>query len=84
MLSSNLYTATSKETTLASFPTMIRQLIGDSTHCGLITIFRHLIGCAQSQYTDYCVLNSLFLVVPSELWTRYHTAATYPTAPVYP
>ena len=82
--SSNLYTATSKETMLASFPTRIQQLTGDSTFCGLVAIFRHLVVCAQIQYTDYCVLNWLFLITPQELWSRYHVTAAYPMAPVYP
>ena len=84
MSTSSLYTATPNEAMLASFPTRIQQLTGDPTLCGLITIFRHHIVCAQSQYTDYCVLNLLYLVVPLELWTRYHTNTVHPNAPAYP
>ena len=68
---------------LARFPTRIQQLTEDPTLYGLVAIFRHLIVCAQSQYTDHCVLNWLFFIVPSELWTRYHATMAYPTAPVY-
>ena len=63
MSSSNLYTATFKELMLASFPTRIQQLTGDPTLHSLVTIFRHLIVCAQSQYTNYGVFNWLCIVV---------------------
>ena len=69
---------------LASFPTRIQQLTGEPTLHGQVTILRYLIVCTQSQYTNYCVLKWLYLVVPSELWTRYRITAAYPIAQIYP
>merc|ERR1712194_773406 len=45
--------------------------------------YRHLMYCAQSQFTAYHALNWLFLVVPPNMW-GIHSLDAYPTAPANP
>ena len=76
-------TIISKETMTAGFPPTIQQITGTPTLGDLFRAYRHLVYCAQSQFTAYHVLNWLFLVVPPNMWNM-HLVDAYPTAPANP
>ena len=84
MSSSNMYSATSKELMQGSFATRVQQLTGDLMRCSPVAIFMHMITCAQCQFTKYCVLNWVYLVVPIEVLPMYHSAVLNQTSMVYP
>ena len=76
-------TIISKETMTAGFPPTIQQITGTPTLGDLFRAYRHLMYCAQSQFTAYHALNWLFLVVPPNMWD-IHSVDAYPTAPANP
>ena len=51
-MESNVYQATSKEYTVASFPETIQGIIGEPTQCELLSVLRHMITCSQSHVTN--------------------------------
>ena len=65
----------------AGFPPTIQQITGTPTLGDLFRAYRHLMYCAQSQFTAYHALNWLFLVVQPNMWD-IHSLDAYPTAPV--
>ena len=73
-------TIISKETITAGFPPTIQQITGTPTLGDLFRAYRHLMYCAQSQFTAYHTLNWLFLVVPPTMWYM-HSVDPYPVEP---
>ena len=76
-------TIISKETMTAGFPPTIQQITGTPTLGDLFRACRHLMYCAQSQFTTYHVFNWLFLVVSPNMW-NIHLVDAYPIAPANP
>ena len=64
-----MYAATviSKETMTTGFPPTNQSITGKPTLGDLFRAYRHLMYCAQSQFTVYHTLNWLFLVVPPNM-----------------
>ena len=83
-MASSLHHSTSKEETITGFPPQVAGITGDPTLRELLRVFRHMIECAQSQMTNYYILNWLFLVVPANMWTIYHSTSPYPDPPGFP
>jgi hypothetical protein len=76
-------TITSKETMTAGFPPIIQSISGTPTLGDLFRAYRHLMYCAQSQFTAFHPLNWLFLVVPPNMWDMHSTEA-HPAPPANP
>jgi hypothetical protein len=67
----------------AGFPPIIQSITGTPTLGDLFRAYRHLMYCAQSQFTAYHALNWLFLVVPPNMWDM-HSVEAHPAPPENP
>ena len=56
-MASSLYHSTLKEEMITGFPPQVTGITGDPTLRELLRVFRHMIEWAQSQMTNYCILN---------------------------
>ena len=83
-MASSLYHSILKKEMMTGFQPQVAGITGDPTLRKLLHVFRHMIECAQSQMTNYCILNWLFLVVPPNMWTIYHPTSPFPHPPGFP
>jgi hypothetical protein len=67
----------------AGFPPIIQSITGTPTLGDLFRAYRHLMYCAQSQFTAYHALNWLYLVVPPNMWDM-HSVEAHPAPPENP
>ena len=65
----------------AGFPDKVLTIEGKICPKEVLSVFQHLIECAQLMTTTYHDRNLLFLVVSATIWGVYSNRP-YPTAPI--
>ena len=67
----------------AGFPVTMQSITGTPMLRDLFRTYRHLMYCAELQFTVYHVLNWLFPVVPPNMWNM-HSIDPHPDPPESP